>query len=391
MAIDFSKTNASPAKAKTSASSKPKKKKKNAEKIDWLNADISTLRSGTAIKASHRKFFTEQLALLLETGNTLHMSLELLQSQTDYAPLRDLIEDLHARVTKGVSFASALRQHPKVFSATYTTLVEAGEAGGYLPRVLTHLVEMEEKREELRSMVTSAFFYPVMLILFSLLVVVFVLTVIFPKFLPLFESSGASLPLSTQVLMTSSNLVMHYWWAILAVIGGIGFYVHRSLSNPVKRAKFDAMILSMPFMGTLSVQINLTHMMRLLHLSLQNGVSLIDALRVSKDASKNIAFREFVEVLIKNVSEGKGLGVGFRQASFIPHLIKQMIQTGEESGKLELVTGRVADFYQRELSRKLSTLSKIVEPVMLLGMGVFIAFIVSALVLPIFRISSAVN
>lgn len=387
MAIDFSKASSADASAKKS---KPAKVAAGSKK-DWLNVDLATLRSGGGIPANHRKFFTEQLALLLETGNNLHGSLEILAAQTDYEPLKELIEDLHNRVTKGTTFSQALRQHKTTFSQTYITLVDAGEQGGYLPRVLMHLLEMEEKREEMRSMVSSAFFYPVMLISFSVLVVIFVLTSIFPKFIPLFASSGAELPLSTRALMMSSDLFLNYWWLLLAVIVGVGVYLKILLSQPAMRATFDQKILTAPFIGGLAVRIHLTHMMRLLHLSLENGVSLVDALKVSKEASGNKSFQLFVEDLIKNVSEGKGLGVGFRKQKFIPHLIKQMIQTGEESGKLDLVTGRVADYYQKELARKLSLLSKIIEPIMLLGMGVFISFIVSALILPIFKISSAVN
>ncbi len=352
-----------------------------------------TIQLGSASKltAVHRKFFTEQLTLLLETGNTLHGSLEMLGKQTDHPLMKKLIEDLHEKVTKGQPFSKALKSHRKLFSSTYITLVAAGEDGGYLPTVLSHLLEMEEKREELRSMVISAFTYPVILIVFSIIIVVFVLTSIFPKFTVMFESSGASLPAITQVLMTASDFLMAYWWLLLFGIVGTGLYLNMMIKQPLIRAKLDEKVLIMPVLGSLMTRLYLTHMMRLLNLSLGNGVTLIDALTICKDASSNTAFQRFVQKLVDNVSEGKGLGVGFREAEFIPQLIKQMIQTGEESGKLALVTGRVADYYQRELGKKLNMLSKIIEPVMLLAMGIFVAFIVSALILPIFQLSSTMH
>ena len=150
-------------------------------------------------------------------------------------------------------------------------------------------------------------------------------------------------------------------------------------------------MLTTPLIGTLFIRLYLTHMMRLLSLSLANGVNLLDALMICKDATNNRSFQNFVQKLVDNVSEGKGLGAGFRESKFIPQLIKQMIQTGEESGKLPLVTGRIADYYQKELAKKLSMLSKIIEPAMLLAMGVFIALIVSALILPIFKLSSTMH
>ncbi len=346
---------------------------------------------GGKLTANHRKFFTEQLALLIETGNTLHGSLEMLASQSDHDELKAMINDLHDKVTKGKTFSQALRRHKDLFSPTYITLVDAGEQGGYLVTVLGHLLEMEEKREELRSMMVSAFTYPVILTVFSIAVVIFVLTSIFPKFTVLFSSSGTDLPTITQLLMTASDFLLNYWWVLLSVIVMLGLYLKMLLSQPVFRSRLDHTLLTSPVIGTLLIRLYLTHMMRLLSLSLENGVNLVDALIICKDATGNRSFQKFVEKLVSNVSEGKGLGVGFRETKFIPQLIKQMIQTGEESGKLPLVTGRIADYYQKELAKKLSMLSKIIEPAMLLLMGVFVALIVSALILPIFKLSSTMH
>jgi len=374
MAIDFSDT----------ASSKPEKKAGGS----FGSFKFST---GGKLTANHRKFFTEQLALLIETGNTLHGSLEILASQSDHDEMKSMIDDLHEKVTKGQTFSQALKRHKNLFSPTYITLVDAGEQGGYLVTVLGHLLEMEEKREELRSMMVSAFTYPIILTIFSIVVVVFVLTSIFPKFTVLFASSGTELPAITQLLMSASDFLISYWWILLSVVVMLGMYLKMLLSQPVFRSRLDQTILTSPIIGTLFIRLYLTHMMRLLSLSLENGVNLVDALTICKDATRNRTFQKFVEKLVSNVSEGKGLGVGFRETKFIPQLIKQMIQTGEESGKLPLVTGRIADYYQKELAKKLSLLSKIIEPAMLLAMGVFVAIIVSALILPIFKLSSTMH
>ncbi len=372
MAIDFSEISPNP-------------EKKQSSLLD------RNLFASKKLGAQHRKFFTEQLALLLETGNTLHGSLEILENQTDHEQLKEMIADLHEKVTKGKTFSQALKSHTNLFSQTYITLIAAGEEGGYLATVLGHLLEMEEKREELRSMVISAFTYPVILTFFAIGVVVFVLTSIFPKFIPLFASSGAKLPAITQMLMTTSHYLTNYWWVLLGAILILGLYLNMLLKQPGFRLWLDERLLTTPVVGAMFTRLYITHMMRLLSLSLANGVALIDALSICQDASKNRTFQQFVEKLVKNVSEGKGLGVGFREAKFIPQLIKQMMQTGEESGKLPLVTGRIADYYQKELARKLSMLSKIIEPAMLLVMGVFVAVIVSALILPIFKLSSTMH
>lgn len=373
MAIDFSDSSSVAADKKSST---------------LLNANL--FGSGK-LTANHRQFFTEQLALLLETGNTLHGSLEILENQTDHEQLKEMIADLHEKVSKGKTFSQALKSHTNLFSQTYITLIAAGEEGGFLATVLGHLMEMEEKREELRSMMVSAFTYPVILTIFAVGVVVFVLTSIFPKFIPLFASSGVKLPAVTQMLMTTSHYLTNYWWILLAAIVMLVVYLNMLLKQPGFRSWFDETLLTTPVAGSLFTRLYITHMMRLLSLSLANGVPLIDALAICKDASKNRQFQKFVQQLETNVSEGKGLGLGFREAKFIPQLIKQMMQTGEESGKLPLVTSRIADYYQKELARKLSMLSKIIEPVMLLVMGMFVAVIVSALILPIFKLSSTVH
>lgn len=376
MAIDFSDSSSTVSSAEKNSSS------------SLMSMKIGP---GAKLNSNHRKLFTEQLALLLETGNTLHGSLDVLRNQTDHELMIAMLDDLHDKVTKGQTFSQALRSHSKLFSQTYITLVAAGEEGGYLPTVLDHLLDMEVKREELRSMVVSAFTYPVILILFSIIIVVFVLTSVFPKFTVMFESSGTSLPLVTQILMSASDLLIAYWWVLVGGITAIALYVRMLIAQPKIRARLDEIFLTMPIVGGLTSRLYLTHMMRLLTLSLGNGVTLLDALTICKEASSNNAFQNFVQKLIDNVSEGKSLGVGFREAKFVPQLIKQMIQTGEESGQLPLVTGRVADYYQRDLGRKLDMLSKIIEPVMLLGMGIFVSFIVSALILPIFKLSSGVH
>ena len=341
--------------------------------------------------AKDRKIFTEQLALLLETGNPLVESLSALTEQIANPAMIRIVGDLVEQVKGGRPFSSALASHPQLFSGTYVALIEASEEGGYMGKALRHPLEMEEKREELQSTLVSAFSYPVFLILFSVAVVVFILVFVFPKFAEMFSSIRDRLPPTTLVLMWLSELLREKSWlligagAVVAVVGGTW------VSRPAGIQWLHDLPTRLPGLRLIFLQIYLIQVMRILSLSLTNAVPLRDALMVCKGAIKNHTFSAFMEKIYNNVTEGQGIAKGFKETPFIPPLVRQMISTGEESGKLALVCGRIADHYQRELERKLDVLSKVIEPVMLLVMGLVVGVIVSSLILPIFQLSRAVH
>jgi type II secretory pathway component PulF len=353
----------------------------------WIGTDIFKKK----ISCKDRMFFTERLALLLETGGALQPSLQSLQTQTDNPMLAEIIGQLAEEVLGGRSFSQALAQHPEMFSNTYINLINAGEQGGFLARVLKELLHMEEKQDKLRVTVRSALAYPSFLICFSAAVIFFILLVVFPKFGALFDSIRDQLPISTVVLLFVSNGLKDYWYIILACLLGITILVINWLTSPAGNATVDRFKLQLPIIKDIFIQIYLVQSLRVMGLSLANGVSLIDSLTSCRDVVNNLVFRSFMSTAIKSVSDGKGIGNAFDHGTFIPSMVRQMIKTGEESGNLALVMKRVADFYERELENKLALLTKIIEPLMLLVMGVVVGLVVSSLILPIFKLSRAVH
>ncbi len=343
------------------------------------------------IKASERMFFTERLALLLETGTSLHTSLETLTGQIENPQLQEVVKTLSEDVAGGASFSEALSRHPKVFSASYINLVGASEQGGFMADVLKQLIEMEDKQARLRGTLVSAMSYPMFLILFSVAVVIFVLTAVFPKFAELFASIADQLPVTTLVLMVASDLLRQYWLVILVLGGGAGYGIRRWLVTESGRAVLDRWKLHAPLLKDVYGQLYVAQLMQVMGLSLSHGVSVVDALRASREVVNNSLFRDLLDRVESGVNEGQGIASGFREAGFVPDLVKQMITTGEESGQLPLVMGRIAEFYQRELTRRLETVSKLVEPVMLLVMGAVVGIIVSSLILPIFKLAHTVQ
>ncbi len=353
-------------------------------------------RHGHALGAARigtreRMFFTERLELLLETGVPLHEALRALEGQAGSAEMGRVIAALREAVGGGLSFSEALRQQGNVFPPTYVSLVGAGEQGGFLPRVLARLREMDERREELRSTLIAAFSYPAFLMVFSFAVVVFVLIVVFPKFETIFEMIHDQLPITTRFLMALSALLRDHWLLALLGLGGLTTLLWRLARAPQGADAIDRWLRQVPVVRDIAVQYQLVQFMHVMSLSLANGVPILDALRACREILPSVGFRRFVGDLEARVEQGRGVASGFEAARFLPELVPQMVSTAEASGSLALVTGRVADFYERELRKKLALLAKVVEPAMLLVMGVVVGLIVSSLLLPIFKASTAVH
>jgi type II secretory pathway component PulF len=352
---------------------------------------FNSLLSKRKISAKERMFFTERLALLLETGGALQSSLQSLQNQVSNPLLAQIIAALADDVMSGRQFSVALAKHPDLFSKTYVKLIQAGEQGGFMVKTLQELQKMEQKREKLRQMIISSLSYPVFLIVTSLAVMVFVLVFVFPKFGVLFEAIRDQLPLSTIVLMAASEALRHYWYLFLIGIAAATYFTYQWLRSPAGRTAVDRLKLSLPGIKDIFIEIYLVQSLRILGLSLNSGVSLVDAIIACQDVTGNSIFRSFMQKVHKSVSDGHGFAAGFVDSGFLPDMVNQMVITGEESGNLAIVMDRVADFYERELENRVTFISKIIEPLMLLFMGVIVGLMVSSLILPIFKLSKAVQ
>jgi type II secretory pathway component PulF len=343
------------------------------------------------VSVRDRMFFTERLALLLETGGALQPSLQALREQMDNPLLAGIIGSLADDVSAGRSFSQALAKHPEMFSSTYINLIRASEQGGFMDKVLKQLLSMDEKQEKFRVMIRTALAYPSFLVFFSIAVISFILLVVFPKFGPLFDSIRDQLPMSTTFLLAISTGLQRYWYTLAGALLVTTVVVNNWLRSPTGHETIDHLKLRLPIIRDIFIQIYLTQSLRVMGLSLANGVSVIDSLASCRDVVNNFLFRRFMTKAIKSVTDGKGLANCFEKEIFIPAMVRQMIKTGEESGNLALVMERVADFYERELENKLAFVTKIIEPLLLLVMGLVVGLIVSSLILPIFKLSRAVH
>jgi type IV pilus assembly protein PilC len=355
------------------------------------NWNIEIRLGSTKISIDERMIFTERLTLLLETGVSLLEALKVMQLQTKEPLLEEIIESLVDTISGGKSFSAALEKHPEMFSNIYISLVSSAEEGGFLPEVLTQLYKMDEKNSQMRSDMISALSYPAFLIVFSIAVVVFVLVVIFPKFEALFVSIHDQLPITTIFLMAMSAFVRHYWILILIGLGVTSWGLNVWLKTQSSKLMLDRFKLSLPVVKDIYMQIYLSQTLSVLGLSLSNGVPITAALNAAKGVVGNSVFVKFLDEIRNHVNEGRGISIGFTSSPMVPPMVRQMISTGEQTGNLGMVMARVASFYERELTKRITVLSKAVEPIMLIVMGVVVGLIVVSLILPIFKLSRAVH
>ncbi len=356
-----------------------------------LRLDMRIQLGSSAIGVNERMLFTERLVLLLDTGVSLVEALKAMQSQTEDARITAILGSLADALSEGKSFSAALSRHPEMFSQTYVSLVGAAEEGGFLPQVLQQLHSMDEKHTQMRAAIVSALSYPAFLVVFSIVVVIFVLVVIFPKFHDLFESMHGDLPGPTLVLMFASGFLRNYWMQTALLAGAGLWWLLAWLKTPAGALLIDKLKMRTPLVKDIFVQIYLSQTLGVIGMSLANGVPVAVALKASQDVVKNAIFGRFLESLRINVNEGRGIAAGFNESAFVPPMVRQMIATGEQTGNLAKVMTRVSDFSARELNRRITIFAKAIEPLMLLVMGVVVGLIVAALILPIFKLSRAIH
>jgi type II secretory pathway component PulF len=343
------------------------------------------------ISIQQRITFTERLVLLLDTGVSLLEALKAMQHQPDSPLLASIITSIADAISEGKSFSHAIGKHPEMFSSTYVSLVGAAEEGGFLPQVLAQLYRMDEKSSQMSSNIKAALSYPIFLIFFSVLVVAFVLVFIFPKFEVLFASIHDQLPATTLFLMALSNLLRHHWLALGIGLGVASWGGYRWFNSARGRLAVDRAKMRLPVIRDIYTQIYLSQTLSVLGLSLSSGVPITVALKASQGVVRNVMFAGFLDGLKQHVNEGRGIAIGFSSSPLVPPLVQQMVTTGEQTGNLGMVMTRVADFYERELAKRITAISKSIEPIMLIVMGVVVGLIVVSLILPIFKLSRAIH
>lgn len=340
------------------------------------------LRRRHKVSTKEITVFTQQLANLLNAGLPLDRALTILINVTEEGEIKALLSRLQEEVRGGSSLGAALEKQA-VFSRLYINMVRAGEAGGSVEVVLARLAEFMERSRALKESVKSALIYPIILLAVAGLSVIILLTFVVPQFQQLFEDAGQALPLATQIVIAAGEIVQKYWWVGLLLIAAGALYMNQQLSRPESRYRWDRLFLKMPVVGDLIAKVEMARFSRTLGTLLGNGVSLLMALSIVKETLTNQVMATSMSDIADKLKAGKRLAEPMLEANVFPRLAVHMIQVGEETGQLEPMLLKVADTYDAEVKATVDRALALLEPVLILGLGLVIAGIIMSILLAI--------
>lgn len=334
---------------------------------------------------------TRQLATLLHAGLPLEEALHAVSEQTDKARLKSIILGVRSKVLEGHSLARGLEDFPQAFPAVYRATVDAGEQAGQLDSVLERLAEYTESRHSLRQKVSQAMIYPIVLTVLALSIVVGMLIFIVPKVVGVFETTGQDLPLLTEILIGLSEFLQNWWFALVALIAIVVFAINRALRNPAIKRRWHSAVLRMPLFGRVATGVNTARFTRTLSISTSSGVPVLEALRISASVVANLPMRDAIEAASFKVREGAAIGRSLAHSKLFPPMTVHLISSGESSGELDHMLERAATHQEAEMDSLISMMLGVLEPLLIVVMGVIVLGIVMAILLPIFQINQLVG
>lgn len=352
---------------------------------------FSLLHPFTRVRPYEISMMTRQLATLVGAGLPLLSAINAIISQTRSQSFRKILAKVKDSIVEGNSFAGSLSLFPGTFSPVYINMVRAGETSGALEIVLERLADITEKQQGLKNRIRSAMAYPILMSLIGVLVLFLLLTFIVPNITSIFSDMNQTLPAPTLFLISLSNIFKNYWWIIFMGIVGI-LFILRSIKKTVKGGYvFDKIKLLLPRFGELTKKLDVARFARTLGSLLENGVSMLSALGIVKNIVGNALVADTIEDAKKEVEKGKGLGSALAESKIFPDLSIQLIQVGEQSGKLEEMLYKLAEVYEGEVEASIMSMTALLEPLMILVMAVIVGFIVLSICLPIFEMSQLVG
>ena len=326
---------------------------------------------------------TRELSTLLEAGLTLDRSLQILIELGDQERIIRVLGDLQNRVRGGATFSAALELQGGQFPRLYINMVRAGESSGALDAVLGRLAEYLEKTADLRDTVISALVYPLILLVVAGLSVILLLVFVVPQFAVLFQDMGAALPLPTRIVMGVGDFFRDFWWALLVLIAIIAVLIEKALAKPQVRDRFDSRVLRLPLFGDLIWKLETARFCHTLATLLKNGLTLLSALNLAKEVVNNRKLVELMTEAGEDLKHGRGLAQPFTQREILPQMALQMIRVGEESGALDTMLAKVANIYDKETQSSVKRLLTLLEPALIIGLGVVVAGIIISIIVPI--------
>jgi type IV pilus assembly protein PilC len=338
------------------------------------------------VKPKALQVFSRQLATMIEAGVSVVAALVTLEEQTEDKYLREVIAEIRSDVEGGMVLSKAFARHPKVFNRLYVSMIEAGESSGTLDAVLDRAATQIEKENKLRRRVKGAMVYPSVVIAFATLVLIFMLMFIVPVFAQIFDDLGGELPTPTKLVMGASDLMRGYWFIIFPLVGGLIFGFRHWKRTENGRKVWDRFKLRIPMkIGAVVHKVALARVSRTLATLIAAGVDIIKALEITGATSGNWVVERSLENVRTRVHEGAPISQPLSEDPVFPPMVGHMVKTGEETGELDKMLGKIADFYEDEVDAAIQALTSIIEPILMIGVGAMVGIIVISMYLPMFK------
>ena len=346
---------------------------------------------GERVPTQELAALTRQLATLIAAGLPLVEALAALAEQTERGHLRRALVQIREKVTEGRALAEALAEHPRLFSSLYVNMVRAGEASGALDVVLDRLAEYSEDQARLLGKVRSALTYPAIMLVLGSSILFFLVSYVVPKVTRIFQETQQKLPILTVALITLSGFTARWWWLMLLLVAAAAVAVRAYARTPLGRERLDRLTLRLPYVGGLVQKLALARFARTLSTLLASGIGLLPALDIVRTVVDNRVIARAIENARDAIREGQSIAPPLRESGVFPPLVVHMVAVGERSGQLEAMLGKAADAYDNEVENAVSSLTTILEPLMIVFMGLVVLFIVLAILMPIFELNRVVR
>ncbi len=348
-------------------------------------------RISRGVAAKRVAIFTRQFSVMLDAGLPLVQCLEILGEQEEDRTFRETIQQVRTDVESGAALADAMAKHPKAFNNLYVSMIQAGEAGGILDIILQRLAQYIEKVVRLQSQVKSALIYPVSILLIAAGVVYIILWKVIPVFSQLFAGLGGELPWLTRQVVNASNFVGRFGWLVIIGLILLYFLIRKYHKTHSGRRQIDALLLRIPVVGMLLRKIAVARFCRTLATLTSSGVPILDGLEITAKTSGNAIIEDAIMSVRKAVEEGKTISMPLAETKVFPPMVVQMINVGEQTGALDQMLSKIADFYEEEVDTAIAGLMKLLEPVMIVILGTIIGTIVTAMYLPMYAILNKIG
>ncbi|MFH1800505.1 MAG: type II secretion system F family protein [Candidatus Omnitrophota bacterium] len=382
-----------PMRVEQTAAEKEKEKEDTASAVSFAERmkSKSGVSLGRKIKGKEITAFGRQLSSLIRSGVPILRAIGIISEQSENPVFKKMLDQIYDDVKNGAPFSKSLGKYPAFFPPLYIALVAAGEFSGNLDQSLLRITEYRQKQEEILSRVRSSMIYPALMAFTGAGTIIFMLAFVMPRLLGVFSRLGGELPLPTRILIQVSEWVRNPWVWGIAIVGTILVILRLRKKNAKQSVAMSRFILGLPVFGTFTLKIQIARFTRTLELLIKSGIAIIEAIQTAAPVVSSPALRDELLKCLKDIKEGGSFGKSLKKSKSFPNFITNLLSVGEESGKLDEALGEIANFYERESDEATRIITSLMEPLMILGMGLVVGFIVIAMLLPMFEINMMVK